>query len=343
MAIFSRTPKRQVPAPQTPVSHRSDNPLFTPPDRPTPSPQVQIFRQRVITWFAGALTVSLLGLAVYGPWLRITSITIAGTKALDPKSVEQVTNQFLNQRRWGILPNRNLWVLSGGWLAHQLQARINQRLSIEQVVIDKQYPRGLTITIHERIAVARWVSGGQTALVDRHGVVMNVLTAGQTTLPLVVDQAQPTLVIDQPIVTPEVVSAVTDLNSALTIRQVKFTQFLIPVPTCPAVQPPAPSLTFNANSAQVNSDLLNLNTGSLNLNTEPLTNLNTNIEVCDLAKIHFSSQEVHLQLEHGPRVYFDRHQDLNQAVDSLVRVLTHQTTPITQYIDLRFGDRVYVK
>ncbi len=345
MALFQRQPKRTVPKPDLAGEHRSNNPLFPKPDEQ----QMASFRANVLWSFLGVLVIIGVGMAVYGPWLRVQAVTIKGTQALDPKSVKIVTNNLLDQRRWLVLPNRNTWVLSSRWLQDELQKQISQKLSIEGVVVQKEYPHSLTVTVRERIAAWRWSSAGQVGIVDLHGIVMSLPTTSDAALPLVVDQGNPLLSIDRGVVREEVVQALNTINQSILRHNIKVTKYIIPEPTCPTVLAPQPTTTFpsNTNSANVNSLPTNQNTNLAIINAS-VSNVNGDTNTsesppCDLAQLHYNSQEIHLELDKGPQVYFDRHQNLEQAVQTLVAVLAHPTAPITKYIDLRFGQRVYIQ
>lgn len=337
MKLFSARPKRKVPSPEPPVPHRSDNPMFPKADMA----QLGIFRRRVLTSLAIVLGALGLGYTIYGPWLRVETVTINGTQALDPTSVRRVADDLLNQQRWLIMPNRNLWLLSNSWLGGQLRQRISQRLSIEGVDVAKTYPHQLHLTVRERTPSWRWQSAGQLAIVDRQGIVMTLTVPTNNTLPLVVDQASPVLRIDQAVIKPEVTTAMAEIARFLSERHFTLKQFIIPAPTCPIIVPPP----VNANqSSNLNTNTSNTNLDELTVvNANPADDLNVNQPVCDLAATHFSSQEIHIQLDQGPDVYFDRHEDLSQAVAALERVLTDGHTTAKRYIDLRFLPRVYVQ
>lgn len=321
-----------------------------------PTPALQVWRHRVLMIFALIVAGGSIGLVVYGPWLDVESVTIKGTVAIEPQSLRHVTEDILHQRRWQIIPNRNLWLLSSSWLQQRLTSVIQQRLSIEGLDITKSYPHDLTITVHERIPAFRWQSGSQLATVDRHGVIMALSVAEHDkTLPLVIDEAAPVLAVDQRVVKQEVTSAVSEILPLLTARHIAWTNAVIPQPTCPVIAAPEPTTTFpqttvtntpapdTANTnAQVNQNV----SGGTEGTTNSPVNTNTAVQQpsCDLGALHASSQEIHVQLDKGPMVYIDRHQNLTQVANALQTVLTQpKATPAKEYIDLRFLPRVYTK
>ncbi len=338
MKFFSGRPRRSAPTPDPVIRHQSRNPMFNAaePDQT----QLKVFRHRVLKVFALTLCVVAIGLVVYGPWLRVTAVEVHGTHALDHDSVARVAANMLDSQRWLIIPNRNLWLLSSHQFSLSIRERISRRLSIEGVDVLKRYPHGLTLTVHERTPTWRWQSGGQLAIVDRQGIVMSLSVPQNSNLPLVDDRGQPVLQIDQAVVKPEVTSSMAQIADHLNQAHLKVSSFLVPAPSCPiTLEPstnPSPATNSNVNLTN-NSQDLELVHQTVN------STVNINQSVCDLASLHQSSQEIHVQLEHGPEVYFDRHQNITEAVDALQRVLTDSHTNPKQYIDLRFLPRVYVQ
>lgn len=326
-------PRRQVAPPEALIRHQNRNPLFTPP----PSRWSQ-WRRGIIQSLAMVVGLGLLGLAIYGPWLRVTTVQVTGTQALDPDSIIRVTNQLLDGSTLFILPRRNLWLVSRSWLSNHLKRRIQTRLSVEQVLVTKKYPDKLTVTIHERVPAWTWQTASQVGVVDRHGIVMSLPITAPATWPVVRDAAAITLAVDQPVVDEAVVAAMATLQQALNAAAITVEYYSLPTLTCPTVLPPRPT-TNTSPEGNVNAADLNVNVNA----AEP-TNSNTTVGLpCDLTALHRQSQEIHLKILKGPEVYFDRHEDLSAAVQRLQRVLAHPDTPITSYVDLRFGDHVYIK
>lgn len=330
--------KRQVPTPEVLGPHRSANPMFQ-----TEEPaDLKSFRRNVLMTFGLVVAVLLLGLAGYGPWWRITSVTIEGTVKLDPKSVERTTADFLDRPAWLVLPRRTLWLLSATSVEKYLQKKISTKLSIENVELTKQYPHAVTIVITERQPLARWLSHSRTGVIDRHGVIIEDAGPSAERLPIIHDLSEVPVGIDQPTVQEEIISTVARLYELLTEARLAIGEFQIPVPTCP-------SPVTNTNSAlNTNTDGSTLKNNHANLDVQPasilpLDTANTNVEICDPELLRLGGPEIHVQLKDGPKLLFDRHQDLVAAVSTAQRVLQDPKNLQAKYIDLRFGERVYIQ
>lgn len=334
--IFLRPNKRRVPSPEPVERHQSENPMFT-----APSAEWSQFRQRVLM---STLVVFVVGVAIglsYGPWLRITEVTVSGTRLLDPQSVTHATEQLLDQRRWGILPNRTIWIVSSRYLEAQLGSRIRQRLSVESVVVEKLPPHGLHVTVAERTPVAIWSNGTSFGTIDRQGIIIESRASIDTGLPTIRDESARMFAPDASVVKPEVMTAIGTLIVELKKANIAVQEYLIPDPVCPSTV--AEQVVTNTNTSS------NRN-GNANGNTNTGTNLNRNTNtavlpaiICDRDVLRFSSQEIHVQLADGPRVLFDRQAKLNQSVQALKRVLSEKQEKTPTTIDVRFGDRVYIQ
>lgn len=336
-----RSSKRQVPKPDLIGPHASINPIF---DQPA---DWSAFRTRVLSYTGLGLALAALGFLVYGPWFEIRDVKVSGTRLLDPTSVKQTAERYLDGQRWLILPNRTIWILSGGDLARHLEQQIRQRISIDQVIIEKTLPHGLSIKVAERTPVATWTDGTLFGSVDKEGKIIELRPAPDENFPIVRDENKLMFSINSSVVKQEVITGVVNLAGQMKAANIPVSEYLIPVPVCPA--PIVPETTTNTNTSN-NSNSTNSaatgNTNSSNANSAP-KNINVAVSVlppCDLVALRFGSQEIHVQLaEDGPRVLFDRHNDLQRAVGGLQRVLAERATKAYKTIDVRFGDRVYVQ
>ncbi len=324
MSWWSRK-KRKVPEPARPKTQQAENPLYASTD-----PSIQAFRRRVLYTTGTIVAGIVIGLAIYGPWLRVTDVQIRGTRLLDPRSLQSVTQTYLDSQRWLLIPNRNVWLLSRGHLANYLTKKISQRLSIEQVSVKKSYPHTITVTVAERVPIVRWQSGQQQVTVDRHGVVIESIQTDTTDqIPLVQDQSGRSVTIGQQVIAANGMAAIQEIQRLLTERQRKIEYFIVPLANCPAPPviapeetPPGDQTNSNLNAAQtpvvnVNQDTNLAGQSDLGVNASSAPDL----PVCDQAKLQLESVEIHVQLADGPKLLFDRLQDLPNQVAIAERVL----------------------
>lgn len=334
--MFGR-PKRTVPKPEAVTSHKSANPMF---HEPT-SPDLHRFRQRVLLAFGAVIILLLLGFVVYGPWLAVTTIEVAGTRALNPNSVKSVTRAYLAGQSLLILPRRNLWLVSGRQLSDHLKQKISAKLSIEAVRVTKQYPHRIVITITERTPVFLWTNGTDSASIDRQGVLIELRHEPDPALDLVRDGLATSIQPDQQVLVPEVADKLLDLQSALRRNNFTVKEFIIPMPVCPLlISDPATIIEAGQNS--------NINDSNINAEKPELQPTNGNINApeappCDLIAWRQKSQEIHVQLKDGALVLFDRHSNIDGAVTTLTRLLSQPENIKATYIDVRFEERAYIR
>ncbi|MEK7537629.1 MAG: hypothetical protein AAB619_01495 [Patescibacteria group bacterium] len=338
MRLFGQR-KRQVPPPERLGPHQSRNPMFG-----LPSAAWTTFRQQVMI----ATIFGLIGLTaiwlIYGPWFAITNLTVTGTRLLDPQSVQRLVNRYLDDDRWLVLPNRTLWTMSATHLTRYLEKQIQRRLSVERVVVHKQAPSSLRIIINERTPVAIWTNGTTSGSVDKQGKIIELRTAVDATQPTIRDENAVSFKVDSSVVKPEVMTSWQNIATSMRQANIQVNEYLVPIPVClPTITVPSDT---NASST-TNLNLNNLNLNPANLNTNPVTaNVNSSQPVplpCDREALRYGSPEIHAQLTDGPRVLFDRHSDLAQAVQALKRVLSERTDKVPRIIDVRFAGRVYVQ
>lgn len=334
--------KRHVPTP-TPVGpHQSTNPMF-------PHTDWARFRRQVYQWTGVTLFIVLAGWLVYGPWFAIRQIDVVGTRLITPSSITRVTRQYLDRQRWLILPNRTLWVMSAPGLTHYLQQQIQQRISVERVVVEKHSPHSIRITISERTPLASWTDGHIFGTIDREGKIIELQNAAVDRLPIVRDENAQTFTVDSSVVKQEVMTAVMQVAGYLQQAHLDVSEYLIPVPVCPTTvtAPSVSSTNISTTNGNQNRNTNTSVTNSSRTNTNSLSNLNSAVPAvtvpCDTAALRYGSQEIHVQLKDGPRVLFDRHEDLSQAVRALQRVLSERNGSTYRTVDVRFGERVYVQ
>ena len=79
-------------------------------------------------------------------------------------------------------------------------------------------------------------------------------------------------------------------------------------------------------------------------NTNTSTNINAAASVpCQPDQLALASPEIHVQIEGGPRVLFDRHQNIAIAVQTLRRIMTTEATRGAKVVDVRFEGRAYIQ
>lgn len=343
--MISFRKKRSVPLPEPRPVHAIQNPNFV-----ASHDELRRFRRTVLSWTAGCLLVAAAAGAVYGPWWQVRRVVIKGTVALNPRSIGQVAQAHLDGMAWLIIPRRNMALYRPDHLASYLRKKIEERIAVDGVSVALSDRKTAVITITERRPLFRWDNGqGSVGVIDKEGIIVSLAGPEDTKLPLVANLNGGTVAVKASVIDQRVIQALSAIQQALVAQHFSVDKFIIPVAACP-IEPeviPNPVIT-NTNAAAVANTNVSNNTNQAGEPTNENINvsrmINVNRPPCDLKKLQFTSQEVHVKLANGPEVYFDRHQNIQTAVQTLNRVLRESGENMrATYIDVRFQDRVYIK
>jgi hypothetical protein len=235
-------------------------------------------------------------------------------------------------------------------LSRRLHDAINKRLSVESVTVTTPDRHSLAITVVERQAVLVWLSGEGRTTIDKHGVIIGPVTPTESApYPLVEDQTKLPTPTDATIASPELVKGFTTLSEEAKNIGLTVDRFILPVPRCVLSNDDPNSNIPETNSANTNSINSTIKNSNLNANTNNLQNGNTNsgvdltIGTCQNATARLNASDIWLQVSKGPVIYFDRHQDLRQAMDAVRRAYEDPKNRTVRYIDARFPGRLYIQ
>lgn len=128
-------------------------------------------------WIKPALVIAVL--VIIWQYFRIDNVEVRGVEALDTKAIELAAEKGIDKQLLG----ENLITVSSKRLE---QSVIEQIPEIKGLVVKRQWPKRLVITITEREPSLAWQSGGQLYLLDRDGTVIRELT-GKAKVSIVVD------------------------------------------------------------------------------------------------------------------------------------------------------------
>lgn len=340
MKWFNR-PKRTVPTPEARPTHRGQNPLFRPPENQSTS----AWRSRIISITVGVIGAVVVGLAIYGPWFTITDVSVAGTRQLDQASLERVVTHYLSDWRWLIVPNQSRLLFSRGHLETFLRTEIGKRLSIERVTADADWSGRLTITVAERIPVATWTIDGAAWLVDRSGIIIEhdsgTETAALARLTGAPDsQPEPGAEIVSPEALADAVVAWDELQlAAIDVDVLEFPQIICPEP------PPVSTANGNVNSEIITNQSTTSGNANTETNEEEVVTVNAvpAEPLCDQASVNRTRPEIHARLSSNLVIYINRFIDIRAAVQASRRILANPNYRPVEYIDARFGERVFIR
>lgn len=141
-----------------------NNPLFRPSRERGPA----VWRGRLTALAVLAAAVGGVWLVGFSPAFRITDIRISGNEGIPTWELRDAVSDALKKRRWLILPQSSLIVASEAAVRDALE----ERYVLESLSVVKRPPHALEVTVRERVsAVLLQMPDGRQGLIDLQGEV----------------------------------------------------------------------------------------------------------------------------------------------------------------------------
>ncbi len=96
----------------------------------------------------------------------VTSVEVSGTNLISSQEVQALANQQIDQRRFFVLPQRVIYFFSKNQLANALK----KQYALDELVIDKDYPHTISIEITERQPAFIWITGQDKYYADEDAI-----------------------------------------------------------------------------------------------------------------------------------------------------------------------------
>lgn len=117
----------------------------------------------------GLIFVGWLAIMIYLPYFRISKTSFAGLKTIKQAKIETFINSELNQHQY--LPFANYFLIS----TNNLERKLKDSFPLRSIVITKIFPNELKIIVEEKISSIVYDSGKFYYLLDENGSVMEIL------------------------------------------------------------------------------------------------------------------------------------------------------------------------
>lgn len=254
------------------------------------------WRGKIVAVAALAAVSAAAWVLFYNPYFAIEEVVITGGSYIDEGPLYEQVAEQLNERRWWIFNQENIFVFS----KKQVAARLQEHVSVDDLAIDRDLPRTLVISFTEKLPAAVWVEEGGAYYIDEEmAVLANVPGSGVLSGQLILkpESGQKHVVVrnGQRVVnlSPAYVQAAAEL----------WNEFGTTPQEALAIEP-----SFTAVKREVTLIM------------------------------HYRT---------GPRVYFNLDDDLQLQIEKLETLLAEKFNPEElaklEYVDVRFGEKVYYK
>ncbi len=280
------------------------------------------------TWF---------GLLIFLPYFRVTKVVFYGLQILKKDEVDSYLRDTILSNRLPLVPSDNYFLLSSS----AIQDDIQKKFAVSSIVVTKVFPNELHIEMQEKISSLIYENGGQYFLLDQNGTIIKFLgeetAAGFSTStandPLVHNAPLGEVPVETPTTTP---SAVPDLIVATPPRQppnyLKIRNLFGNLP-----------LLMDASfvsSTDNESTIVSPRAIKAALDFEEMLE-KRDITTVKYFKLQPASGGLVVYTSQPWVIYFQPNDDLEAQFSNLKMVL--ESNRPTQYIDLRYGERVYWK
>ncbi|HAL50276.1 MAG: hypothetical protein UU40_C0002G0051 [Candidatus Uhrbacteria bacterium GW2011_GWD2_41_121] len=287
---------------------RFENPYFS------GEKQTSWTRYLIIPGIFFILTLIAWGLIAL-PMMRIKSIETVGLVTIQPSAVEQTVKDLISKPVFYFFPGDHHWFLQTQKIANQLK----EIYQLNEVDV-QQVGRRLLITISERITRAIWVSNDRYFFLDENGTIVRELSPEERleAEEQINTQTQPSNYLQSPIF------AIWDTSNSQTQAETSTT-----TPN-PSLENEGGRISTLLLSTIDNFDLL-LRSSTI----QPISYLiEKPNEIWVTAKTTL-----------GVDIYINGAGDAQEQFDYLQLVLSDYRNQIQdlEYIDLRFGNRIYIR
>lgn len=250
--------------------------------------------------------VGFLGWLVYGPKFRLSEIEIVGTTTLDSAALQEAVQEELGRYVFG-LPRNHQWLFSEDRLSQQLL----HDFPLQAVTVEPQQKR-LTVTVVEDVLVIALRSGEAIAFLDRGGKVLRL--------------ADPL----------EMVAVEARLGEITPTAEEQGTLPVLPT-TLPIIRTDEPvSLELGA---ELYDDVV----------MENLIAMDSGLRVQGIQVKEYLTQDIdepwfRVTSNLDYEIYFDAEHDIDEQLVLLHTVMGEfEHEPPLHYLDVRFGDRVFIR
>ncbi len=286
-----------------------------------------------------ALPVILLawaGVLLFAPYFRITRVSYYGLNTVKKEAVEQYMNEHILSARFRWWPARNYFLINGG----SIEKKLKNNFFFNAVAVKKIFPNQLIIDVTEKISSIIYDDGQQYYLLDQNGQIIKALrpvaeTELKTTyipppLPTISTSTIETALATS---TPNTASGtikITHTPDSNSLRQ-EFGNF-----------PIVYHKLSNPNDATSTIGVRVFNP----MGVQGTLEWQTLVEQRGIGQVKYYVSDKNTPglttiLNQRWNILIDPTGDLKQQADN-VQLILRENNPV-QYIDVRFGDRVYWK
>jgi cell division septal protein FtsQ len=298
------------------------------------------YKQILLYIIIGGLTY----LFFYSPFFLIDQVEIRDNQELTYDTIRYEINKDFVERRFFVFRKSNFFIYD----TNEAEQKLWDTFVLDEAKITKRFPNKIIVNLKEKIPNLTLTTGNAFYYMDLNGVVTHVVpeTDIKEHFPKVEDMNKRSVKLKDKMISKEVIDAIFVLKDNFgTKTNSEIDRFLIPESTC------ATELIEEEEDQSNDDDILNTNGSNINSNKSTKSkNSNSNANIakneieCDLATV---IQDIAVLTTEGWKAYFTINDDIETQLERLKvyllkKALDKQTRENIDYIDLRFGEKIYI-
>ncbi len=275
---------------------------------------------------AALLFVGWFGLMLYLPFFRINNVSFQGLKLIKQPDIESyVREHYLTANQWW--PKNNYFLVGQGTMENDL----SQAFSLNSIEVKKVFPKGLEIILEEKVSSIIYDNGEGYYLLDQNGNVLKNLMLSDIGVAPITTSTSSTI-----LAKITVNNATSTLVAPTTTKHVPDLKKLsIDYDGYPVVYDSRELSVIEKQKNVLNQDVIQ---GILGIYNALKRNKLAEVKYMTM---HDPNAGVTIYNEKAWTILMSPIADLSTQLEN-IRIITKDNKP-TEYMDVRFGDRVYWK
>jgi len=133
-------------------------------------PQRKLFSLKVKLFLLLMLILSWVALAIYLPYFHINQITYYGLRVIKKEEIDSyIKDNYLNN--WKIIPLNNFFLARTA----KIQELLSQKYALNQLSVTKKFPHTLEVDLEEKMSSVIYDNGEEYFLLDSEGSALKFL------------------------------------------------------------------------------------------------------------------------------------------------------------------------
>lgn len=125
------------------------------------------------------IKITTIGLTFFGtfcllflhPFFQVTSISLQGLNKIKESELRDTINGILSYKKFYLLPQNNFFLMD----IDEMHSILTQKYAVQNLLIEKQFPHTLNISLQEKLSTVIYDNGEQYSLVDANGKISEIL------------------------------------------------------------------------------------------------------------------------------------------------------------------------